>query len=79
MTTRRILVVEDEAAIRQMITFNLSRAGFDVTEAEDSSSARNLIADQRPDLVLVDWMLPGPASGLGQQGLAHYHADCAGR
>jgi len=63
MTTRRILVVEDEAAIRQMITFNLSRAGFEVTEAEDSSSARNLIADQRPDLVLVDWMLPD-SSGL---------------
>ncbi len=58
MSTRRILVVEDEAAIRQMITFNLSRAGFEVDEAEDSSSARLRIADARPDLVLVDWMLP---------------------
>ena len=58
MTARRILVVEDEAAIRQMITFNLARAGFDVAEAGDCSSARSMIADQRPDLVLVDWMLP---------------------
>lgn len=63
MGSRRILVVEDEAAIRQMIAFNLSRAGFEVAEAEDCRTARSLIADQRPDLVLVDWMLPD-ASGL---------------
>lgn len=58
MTARRILVVEDEAAIRQMIVFNLNRAGFAVAEAEDCTSARNMIADERPDLVLIDWMLP---------------------
>jgi len=58
MSARRILVVEDEAAIRQMIAFNLSRAGFEVEEAEDCSSARLRIADSRPDLLLVDWMLP---------------------
>ena len=58
MSARRILVVEDEAAIRQMIAFNLSRAGFEVEEAEDCSSARPRIADSRPDLLLVDWMLP---------------------
>lgn len=63
MTTRRILVVEDEAAIRQMISFNLARAGYEVDEAEDCSSARNMIADKRPDLVLIDWMLPD-ATGL---------------
>ncbi|UCG73269.1 MAG: phosphate regulon transcriptional regulator PhoB [Chromatiales bacterium] len=63
MTARRILVVEDEAAIRQMIAFNLNRAGFDVAEAEDCASARNMIADTRPDLVLIDWMLPD-SSGL---------------
>lgn len=63
MAARRILVVEDEAAIRQMIVFNLSRAGFEVEEVEDCSSARLCIADSRPDLLLVDWMLPD-ASGL---------------
>ncbi len=46
-----------------MIVFNLSRAGFEVTEAGDSATARRLIADARPDLVLVDWMLPD-SSGL---------------
>ncbi len=59
----KILVVEDEAPIRQMIAFNLSRAGFEVDEAPDCSTARIRIADGRPDLVLVDWMLPD-ASGL---------------
>ncbi len=63
MSARRILVVEDEAPIRQMIAFNLSRAGFEVEEAEDCSSARLRIADSRPDLMLVDWMLPD-SSGL---------------
>jgi two-component system phosphate regulon response regulator PhoB len=46
-----------------MIAFGLRRAGFDVREAEDCSMARASIADHRPDLVLVDWMLPDQ-SGL---------------
>lgn len=62
-TTRRVLVVEDDGAIRQMLAFNLTRAGFEVDEAEDCSTARRRIADARPDLLLVDWMLPD-ASGL---------------
>ena len=60
---RRILIVEDEAPIRQMLAFNLTRAGFDVDEAEDCGTARQRIVDARPDLVLVDWMLPD-TSGL---------------
>ncbi len=63
MAPRKVLIVEDEAPIRQMIAFNLARAGFEVDEAEDCSSARSRIADGRPDLVLVDWMLPD-SSGL---------------
>jgi two-component system, OmpR family, phosphate regulon response regulator PhoB len=59
----RILVVEDERAIRDMIAFGLRRAGFEVREAEDGRGARALLADQRPDLLLVDWMLPDQ-SGL---------------
>jgi len=62
-TPKRILLVEDEAAIRQMLAFNLKRAGFEVDEAEDCSTARQRIADVRPDLVLMDWMLPD-SSGL---------------
>ncbi len=63
MTTQRILVVEDEAPIRQMIVFNLSRAGYEVDEVADFLSARTQIADAQPDLVLIDWMLPD-SSGL---------------
>lgn len=55
---QKILCVEDEAAIRQMIRFSLEREGYDVTEAEDATRARELIADGVPDLILVDWMLP---------------------
>lgn len=46
-----------------MVAFNLGRAGFTVAEAEDCATARTMIADDRPDLVLVDWMLPD-SSGL---------------
>jgi len=63
MTTRQILVVEDERPIREMVAFGLRRAGFDVVEAEDTREARARIADRRPDLVLIDWMLPD-MSGL---------------
>jgi len=60
---RQILIVEDEQPIREMIAFALRRAGFEVSEAEDSHRARVLMTDRRPDLVLIDWMLPD-MSGL---------------
>jgi len=63
MTGKQILIVEDEKPIRDMIAFGLRRAGFDVREAEDCAAARASIADLRPDLLLVDWMLPDQ-SGL---------------
>ncbi len=63
MTDRSVLVIEDEDAIRDMIVFNLRRAGFDTREAADSGAARRAIADRVPDLVLLDWMLPD-VSGL---------------
>ena len=63
MAGKQILVIEDERPIREMIAFGLRRAGFDVREAEDCRSARAELADRRPDLLLVDWMLPD-MSGL---------------
>jgi two-component system phosphate regulon response regulator PhoB len=63
MSSKQILIVEDEKPIRDMIAFGLRRAGFEVREAEDCSMARASMADQRPDLLLVDWMLPDQ-SGL---------------
>ncbi|MEM7280445.1 MAG: phosphate regulon transcriptional regulator PhoB [Pseudomonadota bacterium] len=63
MNSKHILVVEDEPAIREMVAFNLKRAGYDVSEAGDTASARSAVADKVPDLMLVDWMLPD-TSGL---------------
>ena len=63
MTTQKILIVEDEQAIREMTAFHLSRAGYEVFEAQDCREARALLADNRPDLALIDWMLPD-MSGL---------------
>ena len=54
----RILVVEDEAALQQLLAYNLERAGFEVEQAFDSDEAQTLIAERPPDLVLLDWMLP---------------------
>jgi two-component system phosphate regulon response regulator PhoB len=63
MTSKQILIVEDERPIREMIAFGLKRAGFEVREAEDCRGARAALADRRPDLILIDWMLPD-TSGL---------------
>lgn len=54
-----ILIVDDEPGIRQMLHFALSNAGFETTEAADVSQAITLVGDKKPDLVLIDWMLPG--------------------
>lgn len=55
---QRILLVEDDEAIRRMVVFNLERSGFEILEAGDCQQARVAIADHRPDLILLDWMLP---------------------
>ncbi|MDN5863156.1 MAG: phosphate regulon transcriptional regulator PhoB, partial [Salinisphaera sp.] len=58
MTPEHILVVEDEAGIREMMRFALERAGFRVSEASDAQAGRLVIADDPPQLLLLDWMLP---------------------
>lgn len=55
---KRILVVEDEHAIREMIGFALKKDGFQFEEAADAEQALVAIASNPPDLVLLDWMLP---------------------
>ena len=57
--SRRILVVEDETPIRDMITFVLEQNGFNVLEAEDYDQAITKVIEPYPDLILLDWMLPG--------------------
>ncbi|PJX25413.1 phosphate regulon transcriptional regulatory protein PhoB [Advenella sp. S44] len=58
-----ILVVEDEPAIQELISVNLSFAGHKVLRALDAEQAKVLINAELPDLILLDWMLPG-SSGL---------------
>jgi len=55
---KKILIVDDEPAIREMVVFALERVGFDVIEAGDAQEALTRIADQSPSLILLDWMLP---------------------
>jgi len=55
----RVLVVDDEAAIREMIRFALERAKMDVMTAEDAHEALLRISENRPDIILMDWMMPG--------------------
>jgi len=57
--SRKILVVEDEAAIREMISFALEQNGFNAIEAGDIEQALTKIHEPYPDLILLDWMLPG--------------------
>jgi two-component system phosphate regulon response regulator PhoB len=63
MQGKTILVVDDEAPIREMLRFTLSRAEFRVLEAASAQEARLRIADTPPDLILMDWMMPG-VSGI---------------
>lgn len=53
-----ILIVDDEASIRKMIVVALGMADFNCLEAEDGSTAYRIVVDHRPDLILLDWMLP---------------------
>ncbi len=60
---KRILIVEDEASIRDMVAFALRKAGMEPVHAADARAAQLAIAEKVPDLILLDWMLPG-LSGL---------------
>jgi len=54
----RILIVEDEEALRPMLRYNFEEEGFDVTEAADGEEAKTMIAEEKPDIIILDWMLP---------------------
>lgn len=57
--TAKILVVEDEPAVRDMIVFVLTQTEFQVQQAVDAAEARKNVAANPPDMILMDWMLPG--------------------
>jgi Response regulators consisting of a CheY-like receiver domain and a winged-helix DNA-binding domain len=64
MVGRSILIVDDEAPIREMIAVALEMAGYDCLEADNAQDAHAIIVDRKPDLILLDWMLPGGTSGI---------------
>lgn len=63
MAEQCILVVEDEAAIRDMLNFTLTAANYKVIEAPNAEQGWKLVLEHQPDCVLLDWMLPG-VSGI---------------
>lgn len=60
---KTILIVDDEAAIRDMLRIALEMADYKCIEAADTQQAHTLIIDEKPSLILLDWMLPG-TSGI---------------
>ncbi len=54
----KILIVEDEPAIQELLVFNVTQAGFEALRASDADAAWQQIRDHAPDLILLDWMLP---------------------
>jgi two-component system phosphate regulon response regulator PhoB len=70
----RILVIEDEVDLRELLQYNLKAAGYDVITAIDGAAGLELARAQRPDLVLLDLMLPD-TSGLDLCRLLKSHAD----
>jgi two-component system, OmpR family, phosphate regulon response regulator PhoB len=59
----RVLVVEDESAQREILAYNLEAEGFRVARAETGDEALVLVDEERPDIIVLDWMLPG-VSGI---------------
>ena len=60
---RRVLIVDDEPSVREMLAIALKMAGFEVSEADNASTALNQVASSLPDVMLIDWMMP-QMSGL---------------
>ena len=60
---KRVLIVDDEAPIREMIAVALEMAGYECLEADSAQTAHPIIVDSKPDMVLLDWMMPG-TSGI---------------
>ena len=63
MSGKTVLIVDDEPAIREMIAVALEMADYECMEAADAREAHALIIDRQPDIILLDWMLPG-TSGI---------------
>jgi two-component system phosphate regulon response regulator PhoB len=63
MTEQTVLIIDDEAAIRDMVSIAMEVAGFTCLQAENARDGHAMIIDENPDLVLLDWMMPA-TSGM---------------
>ena len=54
----RILLIEDEEAIQELIAFSLTQAGYEVFRASDAEQGLQMVQNNLPDLIVLDWMLP---------------------
>lgn len=63
MTAKTVLIVDDESSIREMIAVALEMADYRVLEADNAQTAHAMVVDNQPDLLLLDWMMPG-TSGI---------------
>ncbi|MGM8851264.1 phosphate regulon transcriptional regulatory protein PhoB [Salinicola sp. MH3R3-1] len=63
MSSKTVLIVDDEASIREMIAIALEMADYRVLEADNAQTGHAMALDQKPDLILLDWMMPG-TSGI---------------
>lgn len=54
----KVLIVEDEAALRQLLSYNLGKEGYDIATSDDGDEVMMAIDEEKPDIVLLDWMLP---------------------
>lgn len=90
MDRKTILVVDDEASIRDMLQVALEMADFQCIQAANAQEAQVAVVDQRPDLVLLDWMMPNVSgvellrrwrkTGTHQQAPSdHVDRACGGR
>lgn len=59
MAQSKILIIEDEAAIRDMLKFTLTASDYEVVEAANAEDGWKLALEHKPDLILLDWMMPG--------------------
>ena len=59
MADKKLLLVEDDRALADLVTYHFERAGYDVTRTGDGEEAMILAEEITPDLVLLDWMIEG--------------------
>ncbi|MHB9111269.1 MAG: response regulator [Thermoleophilia bacterium] len=59
MSAKRVLIVDDESSLRALVRVNLEVDGLEVSEAVDGIEAMNMLRESKPDLILLDLMMPG--------------------